>query len=73
MELQQQRWQGLCFRCNEKFTSDHFCKRLYKLELQETDQNQLEEQAESDLEEGNPEQPKISLHALAGVQTPQTM
>lgn len=54
--------QGLCFNCEEKFVPGHRCKRLFLLEVQLDDSD--------DLLINCPEEPApaISLHALSGIQ-----
>ncbi|CAK7329403.1 unnamed protein product [Dovyalis caffra] len=34
IELQQQRRQGLCFHCDELYTVDYACKKLFFIELE---------------------------------------
>nr|DAD39879.1 TPA_asm: hypothetical protein HUJ06_014202 [Nelumbo nucifera] len=65
-ELQKRREQGLCYNCDEKYTMGHKCKKLFFIELEEDDEGTTEEEYVE-------ETPVISLHALAGVQSPQTM
>ena len=65
-ELQRRRQQGLCYNCDEKYTMGHKCKKLFFIELEEENEEAIEEEyVEETL--------AISLHALAGVQSPQTM
>ncbi|KAH9680855.1 hypothetical protein KPL71_026714 [Citrus sinensis] len=68
-ELQRRREQGLCYNCDEKYTFGHKCKKLFLIEAEEGDE--LEEHKEE--KDDTQETPAISLHALAGVQSPQTM
>ncbi|KAK0580835.1 hypothetical protein LWI29_006834 [Acer saccharum] len=73
-ELNERRRKGLCFRCNEKFGPGHQCKKLFLIQacLEESDDD-----VEMDLDGGTEEQPmetpEISLHAMAGTFTTQTM
>eukprot|EP00257_Ricinus_communis_P017974 XP_015576546.1 uncharacterized protein LOC107261479 [Ricinus communis] len=60
-EMEERRAKGLCFNCDEKFEIGHKCKKLFWLEV-------LVEEDEPDDEE-----PTISLHAISGTQTTQTM
>lgn len=55
---------GLCYNCPAKFTRDHVCsfKGIYLLEL---DDDSDDETADTDVH--------ISLHAITGVGTSQTM
>ena len=61
-KLQRWRQQGLCYNCDEKYTMGHKCKKLFFIELEKENEEAIEE-----------ETPTISLHALVGVQSPQTM
>lgn len=68
-ELEDKRAKGLCFRCNEKYTRGHVCKRkqLYTMEGEE-DKN--EQSPELEAKEGlrddqlHEEELQISLKAL---------
>jgi hypothetical protein len=74
-ELKDRRDRGLCFNCDDKFSPGHKCKKLFLIE------GVYEEEAEhpSPAREGEAEEeeefeiPEISLHAISGVPTPQTM
>lgn len=66
-----ERWrQGLCFNCNEKFVYGHnkVCQRIFLLDVVEEDEEQPAEQ-----EDGTAISPQISLLAMAGVRTMETM
>ena len=65
-ELQRRRQQRLCYNCDEKYTMGHKCKKLFFIELEEENEEAIEEEYEE-------ETPTISLHAVVGVQSPQTM
>ncbi|XP_038982040.1 uncharacterized protein LOC103710315 isoform X1 [Phoenix dactylifera] len=78
-EMQQRRERGLCFKCNDKFTSGHRCKTP-QVHLIEADREEdaegvgdgeLDLHGEGQTEEGA--QPVISLHALSGWTGPKTM
>jgi sugar phosphate isomerase/epimerase len=60
---------GLCFNCDEKYAHRHNCvyKRIFYLELHDNDFE------DEDSTEPDPENPVISLHAIAGVTTNKTM
>jgi hypothetical protein len=59
---------GLCYNCDEKYVRGHKCAKLFYLEVVNTDDD------ESDTQEGPPtDEPLISLHAIAGVRTEDTM
>jgi hypothetical protein len=67
-EMEERRRLGLCFNCNEKFARGHnrVCQRIFLLDLADDD-----EEAATDDE---PHQsPLISLLAMAGVRTRETM
>lgn len=66
--MAERRRQGLCYNY-EPFVRGHRCQRLFYLEVAD------EDDTEPAQEESPPEpvQPTVSLHALAGVCTPNTM
>lgn len=66
IELQRRREQELCYSCDENYTVGHKCKKLFFIEIDE-------EGEEATGEMYTEETPVISLHALAGIQTPHTM
>ncbi|GAV90471.1 hypothetical protein CFOL_v3_33880 [Cephalotus follicularis] len=70
-ELAERGAKGLCFNCNQKFGSGHRCKKLFLIErswsIKEYKGNQ-----EEDVEVSK-EFPKISINAIYGARTPQTM
>ncbi|KAL5582355.1 hypothetical protein UlMin_014797 [Ulmus minor] len=71
-EMQRRRAQGLCFNCDDKFTSGHRCKGPQLLLLEGNIDDDLEgdtKEAETDL----PYDPEISLHALTGWTAAKTM
>ncbi|GAV90470.1 hypothetical protein CFOL_v3_33879 [Cephalotus follicularis] len=70
-ELAERRAKGLCFNCNQKFGSGHRCKKLFLIERSwsiEEDKGNQEENVEV-----SKEFPKISINAIYGARTPQTM
>jgi hypothetical protein len=69
-EMDARRRDGLCFNCNEKYVRGHnkVCAHLFFLELQDGYEDETLEPDADDKEE-----PKISLHAIAGVSTSETM
>ncbi|XP_035544588.1 uncharacterized protein LOC118347982 [Juglans regia] len=78
-EMQRRRLQGLCFNCNERFTTGHKCQgpRILLLESCEDDDNLVcddvtDEQTIKENHKGAPE-PEITLHALTGWTAPKTM
>lgn len=78
-EMQKRRTQGLCFNCNEKFTPGHKCQgpQLLLLECPSSNQTKEYEMEDEELQRAEtPEdqvEPEISLHALTGWTSPQTM
>lgn len=70
-ELQERRNRGLCFNCDERFTPGHRCKKLFLLEGIYPEEVTVEE-AHLVLSKEESE-PVISLHAMMGSMTPQTM
>ncbi|KAL4608000.1 hypothetical protein ACB092_09G215900 [Castanea dentata] len=73
-EMQARREKGLCYNCDEKFVPGHKCKnqQVYMLETM-LDSEEVEENEEAAARETQQTVPEISLHALSGVDTPQTM
>ncbi|XP_066359602.1 uncharacterized protein [Miscanthus floridulus] len=69
-EMEERRRLGLCFNCNEKFGRGHnrICQRIFLLDLAVA-----EDDTESETDEATPGEPQISLHAIAGVCTSETM
>nr|CAB3494457.1 unnamed protein product [Digitaria exilis] len=69
-EMEDRRRQGLCFNCNEKFVQGHnrVCQRLFLVDLAEPDDTDDALPTYTD-----PAEPLISLHALTGVRTSETM
>ncbi|XP_043725863.1 uncharacterized protein LOC122672458 [Telopea speciosissima] len=64
-EMQERRAKGLCYNCNEHFVPGHRCKCGPEEEEETTLVNDVAEEVE--------EIPEISLHAICGVKTPETM
>ncbi|GAV59673.1 Asp_protease_2 domain-containing protein, partial [Cephalotus follicularis] len=62
---------GLCFDWNEKFRSGHRCRKLFSIEGSLAEEN--DEEAQEDVEEVVEEVPEISINAIYGARTPQTM
>jgi hypothetical protein len=66
-EVDERRRNGQCFNCDEKYVRGHnrVCAKLFSLEIHDDD---------ADLELEDPaEQPRISLIAIAGVHSRDTM
>eukprot|EP00253_Pinus_taeda_P016461 PITA_16461 len=81
-KMAERRKQGLCYYCDEKYSPGHKCKEPKFFQIDATDYNSTEE--DPPLEEHEPLQddnqqdnvsnePVISLHALAGISSPQTL
>ncbi|XP_077225809.1 uncharacterized protein LOC143859017 [Tasmannia lanceolata] len=71
-EMKDRRERGLCYNCDEKFIPGHRCKTqtLFLLEATEDNPNYVD----MELSDGDDETPlTISLHAISGTQTPNTM
>ncbi|KAF8411843.1 hypothetical protein HHK36_004402 [Tetracentron sinense] len=76
LETKERRDRGLCYNCDDKWSPGHKCKfqKLYLLDG--TDRvSDTEDSTEEDITVDDPaeETPEISLHAIAGAPTPQTM
>uniref|UniRef100_A0A2N9I5B5 Chromo domain-containing protein n=1 Tax=Fagus sylvatica TaxID=28930 RepID=A0A2N9I5B5_FAGSY len=76
MQMSERRKKGLCYNCDERWSSDHRCKdrKLYVMEEVEDEEAELveieEEEVEAKLEEAKAE---ITLCALLGSTSPSTM
>lgn len=70
-ELNERREKGLCYNCNEKFAPGHRCKKLFLIEActAEEDGDMVMDVESND----EPETPGISLHAISGGNSPNTM
>ncbi|XP_068666506.1 uncharacterized protein [Aristolochia californica] len=59
-EMDQRKAQRLCFNCDKKYLPGHLCKRLFWLEVEDSEENpQLEDEEAPEMEE-----PVISIHAM---------
>jgi len=81
-EIAERRKQGLYYYCDEKYSTAHKCKEPKFFQIDSTDHSSSEQappleepkEEEEDNEQDNvPEELVISLHALAGVSSPQTL
>lgn len=71
-EMTERRKQGLCYNCDEQYVRGHKCQRLFYLEVTDfvdDDPNLMDEAVDTPQEET----PLISLHAITGVKTAETM
>jgi hypothetical protein len=68
-ELEERRRNGQCFNCDEKYVHGHnrVCARLFVMEVESKDDDDGPE--ETDVEKPS----QISLHAIAGIRTRDTM
>ncbi|XP_077224918.1 uncharacterized protein LOC143858163 [Tasmannia lanceolata] len=74
-EMKARRDRGLCYNCDERYTPGHRCKRqqIFMLDLEE-DGSDGEELVEPEQQiSGESEEPQISVHALSGSTSHQTM
>ena len=71
-QLEESRGKGLCFNCDNKYNKGHKCgeKKLFYLECEEEEQKEQEPPQGDELEVITP---TISCHALARINTPQTL
>eukprot|EP00253_Pinus_taeda_P006430 PITA_06430 len=81
-EMEKRRKQGLCYYCDEKYSPGHKCKEPKFFQIDATDHSssleappleELEEEEEDNQKNHVPEEPVTSLHALAGISSPQTL
>ncbi|XP_052289930.1 uncharacterized protein LOC127899837 [Citrus sinensis] len=74
-ELNERKKKGLCFKCNEKFSPSHGCKRLFLIQANFDDSDKdIKMEIEGDeVVEQTETTPGISFHAMVGTQTPETM
>lgn len=70
-EMAERRRQGLCYNCDEPYVRGHKCPRLFYLEVTDFDDNDDSVPPEHEQHEEQP--PLISLHAIAGIFTNETM
>jgi predicted aspartyl protease len=86
-EMGERRRMGLCYNCDEQFVRGHQCKRLFNLITDDPENSAAEAEAEAALhaalmaeqptQEGqatpNEETPRVSLYAIAGIRTRDTI
>ncbi|CAA0831728.1 Unknown protein, partial [Striga hermonthica] len=69
-EMRRRREKGLCYKCEERFTSGHQCERLFLIDVIEEDEKEAyEEQPAQQVNEVL----EISVNAMAGLQGPRTI
>jgi len=71
-EMEERYHLGLCFNCNEKFGRgfNQVCQRIFLLDLVQDDDD---DDMAANTEDATPADPQISLHAITGVSTSETM
>eukprot|EP00253_Pinus_taeda_P013335 PITA_13335 len=81
-EMAERRKRGLCYYCDEKYSPSHKCKEPKFFQIDATDNSSIEEdpplEEQEAIEEDNQKEivsddPVISLNALAGISSPQTL
>jgi hypothetical protein len=68
-EMAQRRTEGLCYNCDEKFVVGHRCKKLFVLEIADSDDKAVDEDIECSALKFVGDTPSISLHTVTGVRT----
>ncbi|KAL4183717.1 hypothetical protein AMTRI_Chr11g99670 [Amborella trichopoda] len=71
-ELSECRPKGLFYNCNEKFGPSHRCKKLFLIEGSWSG-DEDEDPTEIETTHNDAEVPEISIHAIPGVRSSQTM
>jgi hypothetical protein len=71
-QMDERRAKGLCFNCISKYSKGHKCgeNKLFYIDYEEEEDHELEPPKYPDLEQTTP---TISCHALANINTPQTL
>ena len=69
--MAERRRQGLCYNCDEPYVRGHKCPKLFYLEV--TDFDDVDDSEQPIAEEPEDPPPLISLHAIAGLTTNDTM
>ncbi|KAJ1274640.1 hypothetical protein BS78_05G077100 [Paspalum vaginatum] len=69
-EMAERRRQGLCYNCDEQYVRGHRCPRLFYLEVADFDEEDQPATTEDDRDDA---EPVVSLHALTGIHTEDTM
>jgi hypothetical protein len=75
--MAERRKQGLCYNCDEAYVQGHKCARLFYLEVADYIVEEPPEEDTADAQglpdDFDPEKPMISLSAIAGIRTEDTM
>jgi hypothetical protein len=74
-KMVERRKQGLCYNCDEPYVQGHKCARLFYLEASHIDEEpeELAANAPTDAAAFDPDEPMISLAAIVGIRTEDTM
>jgi hypothetical protein len=74
-KLSDHRSKGLYFNCDDKFSPGHRCEKLFLIEgiYKEGEDSTKENPAKKQWYEEDADISEISLHAISGAQSPQTM
>lgn len=75
VEVQAKREKGICFKCDEKWSLAHQCKKkeLHVLLVSEGDEMGCASEDEGDHENENVEGVELSLNSVVGLSEPQTL
>jgi hypothetical protein len=65
--MMERRRQGLCYNCDEQYTRGHKCQKLFYLEVADNEEDVFPDTQQDQ------EEPLISLQAVSGVRTANTM
>jgi hypothetical protein len=65
--MMERRCQGLCYNCDEQYTRGHKCQKLFYLEVADNEEDVFPDTQQDQ------EEPLISLQAVSGVRTANTM
>ncbi|KAK8483155.1 hypothetical protein V6N12_019586 [Hibiscus sabdariffa] len=72
-EMQRRRTQGLCFNCDEKFSSSYRCRKPQLLLLEGDSRSSYDDDDEESFNKTQLLEPAISMYALTGWSTARTM
>lgn len=70
-EMMERRRQGLCFNYDDPYVRGHKCDRLFYLEVTDCDEEEVSNVAPSPAQDDD--QPLISLYAITGIKSAETM
>ncbi|KAG8366076.1 hypothetical protein BUALT_Bualt17G0038300 [Buddleja alternifolia] len=75
-EMEGKRAKGLCFFCDDKYTFGHVCnkrRQLFLMEVGDDEVELVETGREEEMEESNPTDFHVSVHAMSGIHDYRTM